>query len=107
MIRDDKGVVVRGGGGGVQNEKNRRSKTFLRPLSRQGNPPPFKEWQHFVPPPFNMPKTLSYHVKKQTFCAPLQHGQNFIRPPPPLFIGVKLHMYPPPLPFCNPPSPSP
>ena len=56
-----------------------------------------------------MAKTSSYNVKKlpqiilcpppplfsmtKTFCAP------------PIFIGVKLHMPPPPLPFCSPPSP--
>ena len=56
-------------------------------------------------PPYNMAKTSSYRVKStpKPFVPPLQNGSNF--PPPPLFVGVKLHV-PPPLPFCSPP-PSP
>ena len=67
---------------------------FLRSPSRQGKTfraPPFKEWKYFAAP-FNMAKTSSYHVKTTPKLFP-----------PPLFIGVKLHMRPPPLPFCSPP----
>ena len=59
---------------------------------------PFKEWKLFTPPPpiFNMVKTSSYRIKTiPKLAVPFR--------PPPLFVGVKLHMPPPP--FLYPPSP--
>ena len=54
-------------------------RNFLHPQSRQCKTfrtPPFKEWNLFVPPPFNMANTSSYCVKTtpKPFVPPLQHG---------------------------------
>ena len=105
MIDDmNKGLVInnREGGGGVATKwENRGFETFCPPPSRQGktfHAPPFKEWKCFrAPSPFNMAKTSSYCVK---------YTPKLVVPPPPsawlilflspLFVGVRLHMPPPP-----------
>ena len=55
-----------------------------------------KEWKLFAPP-YNMAKTSSYRVKNypKTFCAPPSARLKLF--PPPLFVGVKLHVPPPPV----------
>ena len=57
----------------------------------------FKEWELFAhPPPFNMAKTPSYHVKTtpKLFVPPFSIAKTSSAPS--LFVGVKL-------PFCSPP----
>ena len=58
-------------------------------------------------PPFNMAKTPSYCIKTTPkLVVPPPPPSVWLKPfPHPLFVGVKLHMSPPPLPFCSPPSP--
>ena len=83
-----------------------RVKLFGPPLLKSGNflrpPPP-------PPPHFNMAKTSSHSVKTtpKLVVPPFSMAKTFFAPPPLLFIGVKLHMPPPPLPFCSRPPPLP
>ena len=88
--------------GGATKWENCGSETFCAPPSRQGSTfraPPFKEWKLFAHPPYNMAKTSSYHVKTtpKTFCAPPPSAWLKLFPRP-LFVGVKLHVPPPPPP---------
>ena len=66
-------------------------KLFAPPPSRQGKTfraPPLKEWKLFVPP-YNMAKTLSYHVKTtpKLFVPPLSR---FVAPPLPVISDQSL-----------------
>ena len=71
-------------GKGLQNGKITGPKLFA--------PPPSRELQKL--PSFRGKTTPKY------FLPPLWHGSNFLRLP--FFVGVKLPMPPPPLPFCSP-----
>ena len=61
--------------------------------------PPFKEWKLFAPHPSVWLKLLRKNCL-QTCCAPIFSMAKTFSAPPPLFIGVKIHM--PPLLFCSP-----
>ena len=84
-------------------------RNFLRPPSRQSKtfcdpPPPVLKSGNFTHPPYNMAKTSSYCVNlPQNFLCPPPPSEWLNLFPPPLFIGVKLHVSP--LPFCSPPPP--
>ena len=87
------------GRGGATKWENRRSETFCAPPSRQGKSfraPPFKEWKLFGPP-YNMVKTSSYRVKTTPKHFPPPPSAWLKLFPPPLFVGVKLHVPPPPI----------
>ena len=95
-----KGLVINYGEGGATKWENRGSETFCATPSRQGKTfraPPLKSGNFTRPPPYNMAKTSSYRVKST---------QKLFVPPPsewlklflsPLFVGVKLHVPPPPV----------
>ena len=59
-------------------------------------PPPPSVWLHLQATAQKLPQNLlcPSFIMAKTFSAP-----------PPLFVGIKLHM--PPLPFCSPPPPLP
>ena len=97
------------GGGGVTKRENRRSKTVCAPPPPKDRvklfaKPPFKEWKLFAPPPPSIWLKLqatAYKLPYNFLCTPFSMAKKNV--PPPLFIGVKLHMSPPPPPFCSPP----
>ena len=87
-----KGLVINNReGGGAKKWENCRSKTFCEP------PPPPPQDFYFVTP-FNMAKTSRYRIKTTP--------KLFVPPPPPLFVGIKLHIPSPPMSrFVAPPPP--
>ena len=110
----DRSLINHGEGGGATKWEKSRVQKFLRPPppSRQGKtflplPPPlfFLKGGDILcphPNPIRMAKTSSSCVQttSKPVVFPLQHGYNFFCPPPPFFVGVKLHLpqRPPPPP---------
>ena len=74
-----------------------RVKLFAPPLLKSGN------FARAPPPPYNMAKTSSYCLKTTPKLF-VSHPSAWLKLfPPPLFVGVKLHM--PPSRFVAPPLP--
>ena len=102
------GLVINYGEGGGYKMGKSWVRNFLRP------PPPSRQGKTFCPPPllrsgkFSCPPTKwlklqasAYKLPQHLLCSPFSMAKT-ISAPPPIFVGVKLHM-PPPLPFCSPP----
>ena len=102
------GHYIRGGGGGAGYNiwENRGSESFCDPSQDRVKivaPPPLLKSRNFVCPPPYIVKTSSFCRKKQ----PQNVFWSKLFPPPPLFVGVKLHsppscfVVPPPLPVIS------
>ena len=87
------------GRGGLQNGKIAGPKLFAPPPQDRVKlfAPPLLKSGNFTRPPYNMAKTSSYHVKStpKLFVPPPSEWRKLF--PPPLFLGVKLHVPPPPV----------
>ena len=94
-----KGLVINYGEGGATKWENRGSETFCATPSRQGKTlraPPFKEWKLYAPPlQYGYNFKLPRKIYPETFCAPPSEWLKLF--PPPLFVGVILHVPPPPV----------
>ena len=87
------------GRGGLQNGKIAGPKLFAPPLQDRVKlfaPPLFKSG-NFSCPPYNMAQHFKLPRKSypKTFCAPPSAWLKLF--PPTLFVGVKLHVPPPPV----------
>ena len=87
------------GRGGLQNGKIAGPKLFAPPPQDRVKlfAPPLLKSGNFTRPPYNMAKTSSYRVKPtpKLFVPPPSEWLKLF--PPPLFVGVKLHVPPPPV----------
>ena len=105
-----------GGGGGTTKWENRWSETFCAPPSRQGKS--FRAPLPLLKDFYVRPPSVGLWLKVQAFVEKLP--QNFVCPPPPFsimsmaihfcphfFVGVKLHLPPPPSRFVAPSPPPP
>ena len=89
------------GRGGATKWENRGSETFCAPPPQDRVKlftPPLLKSGNFSRPPYNMAKTSSYRVKTtpKLFAPPPPSAWLKLFPPP-LFVGVKLHVPPPPV----------
>ena len=94
------------GGGGATKWEYCGSETFC---AAPPPPPPQVRVKLVTPPPPSLWLKLQAPMLKppQNFlCPPFRMAKTFSAPPPPFFVGVKLHM-PSPLLFCSPPPPPP
>ena len=99
-IEAAKGLVINYGEGGGYKMGKSRVRNFLCPPPRDRVKlfsPPLLKSGNFSRPPYNMAKTSSYRVKTtpKLFVPPPSAWLKLF--PPPLFIGVKLHVPPPPV----------
>ena len=67
-------------------------------------PSPFKEWTLFARPP-SIQYGLNFKLRTtpQLVVPPFSMAKTFCAPPPPIFMGVKLHMSPAPVLLPPPP----
>ena len=80
--------------------EHRGSETPPPPSSRQVKtccpPPPFKGWKLFAPPSLWLKLQAPVLKLHQNCLCPPPFSMAKSPPPPPFFVGVKLHLSPPP-----------
>ena len=95
-----KGLVINHGeGGGATKWENRGSETFCAPPQDRVKlvvPPLLKSGSFRAPPTIWLKlQATTYKQPQNLLCPPFSMAKTFSAPPP-LFVGVKLHVAPPP-----------